>query len=65
MQSLAWVDLTDFCVLYKFMGTHAFDFSKYSEREILSSLQYLVDEGFVEFKELNGEWFLKIAEGVD
>ncbi len=40
------------------------ELSQYSEDEILSSLQYLVDEGFVEFEERDGEWFVKIAENV-
>jgi len=40
------------------------DLSKYSESEKLSSLQYLVDEGFIEFEERGGEWFVKIAENV-
>ena len=40
------------------------ELSEYNEDEILSSLQYLVDEGFVEFEERDGEWFVKIAEGV-
>ncbi len=39
-------------------------FSSYSESEKLSSLQYLVDEGFIEFEERDGEWFVKIAENV-
>lgn len=40
------------------------DLSSYSESEKLSSLQYLVDEGFIEFEERGGEWFVKIAENV-
>jgi hypothetical protein len=39
-------------------------FSNYTEREKIMSLQYLVDEGFIEFEERDGEWFVKIAEGV-
>lgn len=40
------------------------DLSKYSESEKLSSLQYLLDEGFIELEERCGEWFVKIAENV-
>lgn len=39
-------------------------FKGYTESEILGSLQYLVDEGFVTFEEVDGEWFVKVAEGV-
>lgn len=39
-------------------------FDEYSEEDILASLQYLLDEGFVELEERDGEWFVKIAENV-
>jgi hypothetical protein len=39
-------------------------FDYFSEEDKLASLQYLVDEGFVEFEERDGEWFVKIAENV-
>jgi len=37
-------------------------FSGYTENQILASLQYLLDEGFIELKELGGELFIKIAD---
>lgn len=39
-------------------------FSDYSEEEKIIGLQYLLDEGFIEFEERNGEWFVKISESV-
>jgi len=40
------------------------DLSEYSQEEKLRSLQYLLDEGFITFEEVNGAWFVKLAEGV-
>lgn len=40
------------------------ELSQYSEGEKIASIQYLLDEGFIEFEERGGEWFVKIAENV-
>lgn len=56
------VDLPEYCVLYNFMRPKKSGFSGYTENQILASLQYLLDEGFIELKELGGELFIKIAD---